>query len=136
MLRLEVTESAYTDNPQQVIEMVGKLRASGFVVIMDDFGQGYSSLNLLKDLTVDALKIDMSLLQEVERSERAGVIMEAVVAMAKKLAMDIIVEGVETKAQVEYLAGIGCETIQGYYFSRPLPEADFLVRMLREQAAE
>ena len=136
MLRLEMTESAYTDNPRQMIEMVEKLRESGFVVIMDDFGKGYSSLNLLKDLAVDALKIDMSLLQEVERSERAGAIMETVVAMAKKLDMDIIVEGVETKAQVEYLAGIGCETIQGYYFSRPLPEADFLVRMLREQAAE
>lgn len=134
MLKFEVTETAYADNPQQLIEMIQKLRANGFSVLVDDFGSGDSSLTLLKDLPVDALKLDMSLLREAEQSKRAAVVMETVVAMAKKLDMGIIVEGVETKSQVEYLSRIGCTDIQGYYFSRPLPEADFSILLLRDQA--
>lgn len=134
MLKFEVTETAYADNPQQLREMIQKLRANGFSVLVDDFGSGDSSLTLLKDLPVDALKLDRSLLREAEQSKRAAVIMETVVAMAKKLDMGIIVEGVETKSQVEYLSRIGCTDIQGYYFSRPLPEADFSILLLRDQA--
>ena len=125
MLRLEVTESAYTDNPHQLMEVVRDLRQHGFKVLMDDFGSGYSSLNMLKDLPVDTLKIDMAFVHEVESSSRANTIMRSIITMAKGLDMSTIVEGVETQAQIDFLDSIGCEEIQGYYFSRPLPEAEF-----------
>ncbi|SFT83865.1 diguanylate cyclase (GGDEF) domain-containing protein [Selenomonas sp. GACV-9] len=133
MFRLEVDESAYTDNPYQMAQCVRALREHGFCVLLDDFGSGYSSLNMLKDLPVDGIKIDRSFVREVGQSERAGTIMEAIVTMAKKLAMGIVVEGVETKEQVDYLAGIGCENMQGYYYSRPVPEAEFAA-LLRNEA--
>ena len=125
MLKLEVTESAYTDNPQQLISVIKAFRAQGFPVLMDDFGSGYSSLNMLKNLPVDILKIDMGFVRELEGSERASIIMRFIVNLAGELGMGVIVEGVETKAQIDLLAGIGCEDIQGYYFSRPLPVPDF-----------
>ncbi len=133
MLRLEIDESAYTDNPHQMARCVRELREHGFIVLLDDFGSGYSSLNMLKDLPVDGIKLDRSFVREVGQSARAGTIMEAIVAMVKKLAMGIVVEGVETKDQLEYLASIGCEDMQGYYFSRPLPEKEFVELLLRKQ---
>ena len=133
MLRLEIDESAYTDNPQQMARCVRELRDHGFIVLLDDFGSGYSSLNMLKDLPVDGIKLDRSFVREVGQSARAGTIMESIVAMVKKLAMGIVVEGVETKDQLEYLASIGCEDMQGYYFSRPLPEKEFVELLLRKQ---
>lgn len=133
MLRLEVDESAYTDNPHQMARCVRELRAKGFVVLLDDFGSGYSSLNMLKDLPVDGIKLDRSFVREVGQSARAGTIMESIVAMVKKLAMGIVVEGVETKEQLAYLASIGCEDMQGYYFSRPLPEKEFAEFLIRKQ---
>ncbi len=133
MLRLEVDESAYTDNPHQMARCVRELRANGFVVLLDDFGSGYSSLNMLKDLPVDGIKLDRSFVREVGQSARAGMIMESIVAMVKKLAMGIVVEGVETKDQLAYLASIGCEDMQGYYFSRPLPEKEFAEFLIRKQ---
>lgn len=133
MLRLEVDESAYTDNPHQMARCVRDLRANGFVVLLDDFGSGYSSLNMLKDLPVDGIKLDRSFVREVGQSARAGTIMESIVAMVKKLAMGIVVEGVETKDQLAYLASIGCEDMQGYYFSRPLSEKEFAEFLIRKQ---
>ena len=133
MLRLEVDESAYTDNPHQMARCVRELRAKGFVVLLDDFGSGYSSPNMLKDLPVDGIKLDRSFVREVGQSARAGTIMESIVAMVKKLAMGIVVEGVETKEQLAYLASIGCEDMQGYYFSRPLPEKEFAEFLIRKQ---
>lgn len=133
MLRLEIDESAYTDNPHQMARCVRELREHGFIVLLDDFGSGYSSLNMLKDLPVDGIKLDCSFVREVGQSARAGTIMEAIVAMVKKLAMGIVVEGVETKDQLEYLASIGCEDMQGYYFSRPLPEKEFVELLHRKQ---
>lgn len=133
MLKLEVTESAYTDNPHQLMMVVRELRMNGFSVLMDDFGSGYSSLNMLKDLPVDVLKIDMGFVREIERSTRASAIIRAIVSMARNLEMGIVVEGVETKPQVDFLGSIGCEDIQGYYFSRPLPEEEFNGLLLRDQ---
>ena len=133
MLRLEVDESAYTDNPHQMARCVRELRANGFVVLLDDFGSGYSSLNMLKDLPVDGIKLDRSFVREVGQSARAGTIMESIVAMVRKLAMGIVVEGVETKDQLAYLASIGCEDMQGYYFSRPLSEKEFAEFLIRKQ---
>lgn len=125
MLKLEITESAYTDNPQQIITVIKEFRAKGFRVLMDDFGSGYSSLNMLKNLPVDILKIDMAFVQEVENSARANAILRFIMELSEALEMGVVVEGVETKPQIDILAALGCEDIQGFYFSRPLPVPDF-----------
>jgi EAL domain-containing protein (putative c-di-GMP-specific phosphodiesterase class I) len=98
---------------------------NGFKIFMDDFGNGYSSLNMLKDLPVDTLKIDMGFVQDVERSGRAGVIMKSVVDMADQLGMEIVIEGVENQSQLNFVRSIGCRNIQGYYYSKPLPLEEF-----------
>ena len=121
LFNLEITESAYSDNPHAMQGIVRQLQELGFVIMMDDFGSGYSSLNILKDLPVDVLKIDMRFLPS-RPNERAEVILESVVEMAKKLRMSVIVEGVETALQAEYLRKIGCDYIQGYYCGRPMPQ--------------
>ncbi len=125
MLKLEITESAYTENPEQLLTTMTTLQSFGFSVLMDDFGSGYSSLNMLKDVPVDILKIDMRFLGGFETSSRAGNILTSVVRMAKWLGIPVIAEGVETKTQVDYLRSIGCDRIQGYYFSPPLPVEEY-----------
>lgn len=120
LLKLEVTESAYTENPQEIIRQVIEFRREGYDVMMDDFGSGYSSLNTLKELPVNILKIDMQFMNNLENSVRAGTIVLSIVRMVKLLGMVTIAEGVETKSQLEFLRNIGCNQIQGYYFSRPL----------------
>ena len=125
LLELELTESAYVDNPQQIIEVTKQLQERGFVILMDDFGSGYSSLNMLKDLPVDILKIDLKFLDDKGKSGRGGNVLNSVVRMAKWLHLPIIVEGVETRQQVEFLRTIGCNCVQGYYYSRPLPIAEY-----------
>ena len=125
MLKLEITESAYTDNPHQLMSIVRAFREEGFPVLMDDFGSGYSSLNMLKNLPVDVLKVDMAFVRELEESERAYMILKFIMMLARELGMDVIVEGVETKKQLDYLTSLGADKIQGYYFSRPLPVPDF-----------
>lgn len=124
MLHLEITENAYAENPQQLVKVLKRLQSHGFKVMMDDFGSGQSSLNMLKNLPVDVLKVDMRFVQDLEQSERASIILSSVVQMAKSLKTDIVVEGVETDKQIEFLKGIGCNVIQGYYFSRPMPAAE------------
>ena len=133
LLKLEITESAYMDNPHQLIAMVRAFKGQGFSVLMDDFGSGYSSLSMLKDLPVDVLKIDMAFVQEVDKSSRAGAILESIVELGKNLHMDVVVEGVETKDQVEFLSKIGCHHIQGYYFSKPLDKDIFMGLVKRSQ---
>lgn len=133
LLKLEITESAYMDNPHQLIAMVRAFKGQGFSVLMDDFGSGYSSLSMLKDLPVDVLKIDMAFVQEVDKSSRAGAILESIVELGKHLRMDVVVEGVETKEQVDFLSKIGCHHIQGYYFSKPLDKDIFMGLVKRSQ---
>lgn len=125
MLKLEITESAYTDNPQELLEKSAYLQSHGFILAMDDFGSGYSSLNLLKDFPVDILKIDMQFLGSDTISSRSGSILTSVVNMSKRLNIQTVAEGVETKAHVEFLDSIGCDRLQGYYFSRPVTVDDF-----------
>lgn len=134
MLKLEITESAYTDNPHQLISVVKVFREEGFPVLMDDFGSGYSSLNMLKNLPVDVLKIDMAFVRELEKSERARAILKSIMRLAFDLGMGVVVEGVETKAQVDFLASIGADDIQGYYFSKPLPVPDFVEKLRQDWA--
>ena len=133
MLRIEITESAYMDNPAQLVKVLKKLKNAGFTVLMDDFGSGYSSLNILKDLTVDVLKLDMKFIQNFERSSRASIIMESVVQMAHNLGIDTVVEGVETETQVEVLKEIGCNVVQGYYYAKPMSTEECLDLLINEQ---
>lgn len=130
LLKLEITESAYTDNPRQLLSAMKKLHQYGFEILMDDFGSGYSSLNMLKDVPVDILKIDMRFLDDMESSGRAGNVMTSIIRMAKWLNMVVVAEGVETKAQIDFLRSIGCDKVQGFYYSRPMPIDDFRRLML------
>lgn len=123
-LNLELTESAFSDNLRLLQKVVKYLRKAGFTIFMDDFGSGYSSLNILKDIDLDVLKIDMKFLSK-SQEEKGSKILKAVVAMAESLEMLVIAEGVEEKYQVEMLKGLGCHYIQGYYFARPMPEMQY-----------
>jgi len=123
--RVEVTESAYSDDPDKLAMIVNELREMGFEVLLDDFGSGYSSLNTLKDMPVDILKVDMRFLENFDESKRAGNIMASVIRMARWLNMRVVAEGVETVEQIHFLNGVGCDTIQGYFFSKPVPQDAF-----------
>ena len=124
-LELEITESAYTEDPEQIITITRQLREAGFVILMDDFGTGYSSLNMLKDIQIDVLKLDMGFLKSSDHSAKGGNILTAILKMAESLKIQTIAEGVETKEQVEFLKSIGCKYVQGFYYSKPLPVDEF-----------
>lgn len=124
-LRVEITESAIMGSSQQANEIVRRLHNCGYVVEMDDFGSGYSSLNVLKDIELDIIKLDMLFLSKENQNNKGGTIISSVVRMAKWLDMPIIAEGVESVEQADFLRSIGCNYIQGYLYSRPLPEEDY-----------
>ena len=122
-LRVEITESVAVKGEENVNNVVAKLHQYGYIVEMDDFGSGYSSLNVLKDVDFDIIKMDMKFLSS--QSKRGGIILSSIVRMAHWLCLPIIAEGVETTEQVDFLRSIGCEYIQGYLYSQPLPEEQF-----------
>lgn len=124
-LLLEITESAYTDNAQQIIDTVAALREKGFKIEMDDFGCGYSSLNMLTSLPIDALKLDMKFIRNICTNPKDYRLVGIMIDIARLLEVPVIAEGVETKEQMELLKAVGCDIIQGYYFSKPLPPEDF-----------
>ena len=124
-MRLEVTESAYTEQPDELVAAVAKLRERGFIVEMDDFGSGYSSLNMLRNLPVDVLKLDMGFLRDRGSESNDTVILNTVIRMAHGLGMPIIAEGVETIEQAEMLKTMGCRLMQGYFFAKPMPVDEF-----------
>lgn len=124
-LHLELTESAFSDNAAIMREAVQYLHRVGFTILMDDFGSGYSSLNVLKDVDLDVLKIDMKFFSKGGTEEKRAKIIEAVIRMAESLNMTVIAEGVEEKNQVEFLSELGCDYIQGYYFAKPMPLSDY-----------
>lgn len=130
-LKLEITESAVLMNLDIQLKLINKLRAAGFKIQMDDFGSGYSSLNMLKDIPFDVLKIDMAFLEKTENVTRSKIILKSIVEMATALEIDVITEGVETKEQADYLNSIGCNLFQGYYFDRPMPVSDFETKYLK-----
>lgn len=122
LLRVEITESAMAKNLSMVKDTIRKLHARGIVVLMDDFGSAYSSLNMLKDINVDMIKLDTKFIELSKENAGKGVkIIQSMIVMAKKLHLIIIAEGAQTKEQVDRLKAIGCEYIQGYYFYPPLP---------------
>ncbi len=124
-LRVEITESAIVGGSQHVSDVVRRLHECGYVVEMDDFGSGYSSLNVLKDIELDVIKLDMLFLSQDSDSNRGGTILSSVVRMAKWLGMPVIAEGVEHVEQADFLRSIGCDYIQGYLYSKPLPEEQY-----------
>lgn len=125
-LRVEITETAITTDSVNMIKTIGDLREYGFIVEMDDFGSGYSSLNLLKDINLDLIKIDMQFLKDSERNMKAGLIIKNIINMSEDLGIDTLTEGVETAKQFEKLYDMGCKLYQGYYFSKPVPVEDFV----------
>ncbi len=125
LLHLEITESAYTENPMQIIETVKQLRELGFIIEMDDFGSGYSSLNMLNQMPIDVLKLDMQFVQSETAKPIKQSILRFVMDIARSMELDTVAEGVETPEQLERLKEIGCNYAQGYYFSKPIPYRDF-----------
>ncbi len=119
-LHLEITESAYTENQDVLKETVSILQKNGFRIMMDDFGSGYSTLNVFKEMPVDVLKMDMRFMDRLTEDERSRNIVYFIINMAKSLGINVVAEGVETKEQAEYLKKMGCEYAQGYYYSKPL----------------
>ena len=131
-LKLEVTESAYTENADQVIHVVESLRRDGYTVEMDDFGTGYSSLNMLSAMPVDVLKMDRTFIRNIENNERDIQLVALILGIAANLKVPVIAEGVETESQLRLLKSLGCTLVQGYYFSRPLHPSDFEAELLQD----
>jgi EAL domain-containing protein (putative c-di-GMP-specific phosphodiesterase class I) len=132
-LLLEITESAYTEEADQIIERVKELRKMGFLIEMDDFGTGYSSLSMVNRLNIDALKIDMCFIKDAFREKKKDTGMIAIILqIAKYLGVLSIAEGVEDLEQMEQLKALGCDIVQGYCFSRPVSAKDFESFLLRK----
>jgi EAL domain-containing protein (putative c-di-GMP-specific phosphodiesterase class I) len=132
LLHIEVTESAISDDPARLEKIVSDLHDAGFIIELDDFGSGYSSIATLNELTLDVLKLDMSLVRKDDpKSDNSA--LKFAVMMGKMLNLKLVAEGVETAEQVERLRGMDCDYIQGYYYSRPLPQAEFEMYLLKEQ---
>lgn len=133
LIHVEITESSYMDNPKILIKLVNDFHKFGFQVEMDDFGSAYSSLNTLKDLYVDVIKLDLKFLSNASDQARAGNILTSVVRMANWLKTPVIAEGVETKEQADFLKSIGCAHMQGFLFSRPIPESIFVKELVNKK---
>lgn len=124
-LNIEITETAIMMNLEKQLVLLEKLQAYGFHVEIDDFGSGYSSLNMLKNMHADVLKIDMGFLRETQNHKRTQIILNTIIELAKQLNMTVITEGVETERQVDFLTKADCDIFQGYYFSKPVSVSDF-----------
>lgn len=131
LIELEMTETTVVEDIFLAKKAAESVKELGFVVSMDDFGTGYSAFNILKDIEIDILKIDKEFFKNLENNKRAQIIIETIINMCKKLKIKTVAEGIETKQQVEFLKKIGCDIIQGYYFSKPIPVEDFENRYLR-----
>ena len=131
-IKLEVTESAYTGNADQVIRVVESLRRKGYVVEMDDFGTGYSSLNMLSAMPVDVLKMDREFIRRIGQGDKDNHLIALILGLAKSLKIPVVAEGVETEEQLRLLRELGCPLVQGFYFSKPLPAAEFEEQVIRK----
>lgn len=125
LIELEMTETTVVEDIKLAKGAAESVKKLGFIVSMDDFGTGYSSFNILKDIEIDILKIDKAFFDNLESNKRAQIIIEAIVQMCKKLGIKTVAEGIETKGQLQFLKDIGCDIVQGYYFSKPIPIEEF-----------
>jgi EAL domain-containing protein (putative c-di-GMP-specific phosphodiesterase class I) len=123
-LNVEVTESAVMTDPRRALETLSQLRDMGVEVAIDDFGTGHSSLSYLKHMPVAEIKLDRSFVREMQLNENDFAIVRSTVELAHKLGLSVVAEGVEDRATWDLLVGVGCDTAQGYYMSRPLPPSD------------
>lgn len=123
-IHLEITETAYTDNPDQIIDVVKKLKEIGFIIEMDDFGSGYSSLNMLNELPIDILKLDMGFVQG-GMDKNSSSILSFIIGLAKWMNYSVVAEGVETEEQIQILKDMDCNFVQGYYYAQPMPPDEF-----------
>lgn len=126
LLELEITESLDSNGVEEIVK---KMKSAGFKMLMDDFGSGYSSLNMLKSTPFDVLKIDKSFLDEFMESDRGRKIIEHTISMSQDIGLDIIAEGVETIEQAQFLSECGCDSAQGFYYSKPIPVDEFDKRL-------
>ena len=124
-LKLEITESVFVTKVDELSSLIKKLKDYGFIIEMDDFGSGYSSLNMLKSIDIDVIKMDMGFLYDEEKSDKSRVILEALIKLSKELELEVVTEGVETVDQVNYLKDVGCDIFQGYYFDKPMDIISF-----------
>ena len=134
LLHIEITESVLTENTKDLHEKIEFFQSQGYEVWMDDFGSGYSSLNVLKDYNFDVLKIDMLFLKDFESNPKSKEIVASIIEMARKLEIDTLVEGVETKEQYDYLKSIGCNKVQGYFLGKPRPFDKKLMSFIAKNA--
>jgi len=132
LLELELTESLLMEKPEQVREVLEQLRELGTLTAIDDFGTGYSSLSYLKHFPLNRLKIDRSFVKDLTSDSDDAVIIEAIIALAHSLRLQVVAEGVETPAQLEFMRRHGCDDVQGYLLGRPMP-ADELMRFLQQR---
>jgi EAL domain-containing protein (putative c-di-GMP-specific phosphodiesterase class I) len=131
LLEMEITESMLMHNADSVVAMMQEFAAAGIMMSLDDFGTGYSSLSYLKRFPIDTLKIDQSFVRGIPHDADDSAIATAIISMAKALKLRVIAEGVETASQLDFLKAAGCDEIQGYWFSKPIP-ADPYAQLLRE----
>ncbi len=129
-IHLEITETAYTENPRQIIEIVKKLKLMGFIIEMDDFGSGYSSLNMLNELPIDILKLDMGFVQG-DSNPNSGNILSFIISLAKWMDYAVVAEGIETREQIQMLKDMDCNYVQGFYYAKPMPPDEFEAYMLK-----
>ncbi len=129
LLQVEITETAYMENPHQLIESVNRLKEKGFIILMDDFGSGYSCLNTLKDVAVDVIKLDVKFSTDINCNMKGDCILKSIIQMGRRLGLSMIAEGVETQQQADFLKSNGCHRAQGYLYAKPLPKKEVEVLM-------
>lgn len=132
MIIIEITENVVIENFDTIKDTVEKLRELGFAISMDDFGSGYSSLNILKNLFIDELKLDKKFLENSSDSYREEKIIAKIIDLAKALSIKTVSEGVETERQVHFLKSVGCDIGQGYFFSKPIPIDEFEAKIFKK----
>lgn len=132
MLKLEVTESVYTENINEITDVVQRFRKKGYPIVMDDFGSGYSSLNMLSAMEIDALKMDKAFIKDADISEKRFELIQMILDIADNLKVPVVAEGVETQSQLDLLKNSGCALAQGYYFSKPLTAANFEAKYINK----
>lgn len=134
LLQLELTESVLFDNTSEMLVIIDQFHKKGFDILMDDFGSGYSSLNMLKDVPVDVIKLDKGFIDDLTSNAKGRRIIESVVVLAQNLSMKVVAEGVETQEQFEFLKNVSCDEIQGYYFAKPMEKSEYEQRLFKARA--